>query len=204
MVGAQEAAAPPARGFSFSKRICMHLNELLETIPAYARDLKLNFSSLSQQQELTEQQIWGTMVASAVASRNKQLTRAVLTEAAIHLTPQALEAAKGAAAVMGMNNVYYRFLHLTSNEKYRIMPARLRMNIIRTHGVEAVDFELWSAAVSAINGCAACVDAHEKVIREKGLGEEAVLAAVRMAAVIHGLATVLDAETVLAPQAVSD
>jgi alkyl hydroperoxide reductase subunit D len=181
----------------------MNLNELLETVPAYARDLKLNFSSLTQQPELNEQQIWGTIVASAVASRNAELTQAVLAEAATHLTPQALEAAKGAAAVMGMNNVYYRFLHLTSNEKYRTMPARLRMNIIRSHGVDAVDFELWSAAVSAINGCAACVDSHEKVIREKGLGEEAVLAAVRLAAVIHGLASVLDAERVASPQPVS-
>ncbi len=181
----------------------MNLNELLETVPAYARDLKLNFSSLSQQPELTKQQIWGTMVASVVASRNDELTQAVLAEASAHLTPQALEAAKGAAAVMGMNNVYYRFLHLASNEKYRTMPARLRMNIIRTHGVDAVDFELWCAAVSAINGCAACVDSHEKVVREKGLSEEAVLAAVRLAAVVHGLATVLDAERVASPQPVS-
>ncbi len=197
MQGTAEAASHLLRG------ALMNLNELLETVPAYARDLKLNFSSLTQQPELNEQQIWGTIVASAVASRNAELTQAVLAEAATHLTPQALEAAKGAAAVMGMNNVYYRFLHLTSNEKYRTMPARLRMNIIRSHGVDAVDFELWSAAVSAINGCAACVDSHEKVIREKGLGEEAVLAAVRLAAVIHGLASVLDAERVASPQPVS-
>ena len=32
---------------------------------------------------------------------------------------------------MGMNNIYYRFLHLSSNEKYKTMPARLRMNAIR-------------------------------------------------------------------------
>jgi lipoyl-dependent peroxiredoxin subunit D len=205
VVDALEAALrrTPQAAFRFGERNFMNLNELMETIPAYARDLKLNFSSLSQQPELTEQQIWGTIVASAVASRNPELTQAVLTEAGGHLTPQALEAAKGAAAVMGMTNVYYRFLHLTSNEKYRTMPARLRMNILRTHGVEAVDFELWAAAVSAINGCAACVDAHEKVMREKGLGEEAVLAAIRLAAVIHGLVAVLDAERVPTPQAVS-
>lgn len=87
----------------------MTLNELLETVPAYARDLKLNFSTLTQQPELSAQQIWGTVVASAVASRNEELTRATLAEAAAHLSPQALEAAKGAAAIMGMNNIYYRF-----------------------------------------------------------------------------------------------
>lgn len=181
----------------------MTLNELIETVPAYARDLKLNFSTLTQQPELTPQQTWGTAVAAAVASRNGELTQAVLAKAAGHLSPQALEAAKGAAAIMGMNNVYYRFMHLTANQNYRNMPARLRMNIIRSHGVEPADFELWCAVVSAINGCSVCVDSHEKTVREKGLSEEAVLAAIRLASVIHALATVFDAEKVSAAQAVS-
>ena len=181
----------------------MTLTELMETVPAYARDLKLNFSTLSQQKELTEQQSWGTIVASAVASRNIELTKAVLAEAASHLSPQALDAAKAAAAIMGMNNVYYRFQHLTTNENYRTMPARLRMNVLRSHGVDHVDFELWSLAASAIKGCGVCVDSHEKVIREKGLSEDAVLAAVRLASVVHGLATVLDAEKVAVPEALA-
>ncbi len=136
------------------------LNELRDSLPGYAKDLKLNLSSLMQQTELTKQQVWGTLVASAIASRNNELTDAILAEATVNLSAQALEAAKGAAAIMGMNNVYYRFLHLTSNEKYRTMPARLRMNIIRSHGVEPADFELWSTTVSAINGCGTCVDSH--------------------------------------------
>jgi alkyl hydroperoxide reductase subunit D len=181
----------------------MNLNELMETLPVYARDLKLNFSTLSQQKELTEQQIWGTLVASAVASRNSDLTKAMLTEAALHLSPQALDAAKAAAAIMGMNNVYYRFQHLTSNENYRTMPAKLRMNVLRSHGVDQVDFELWSAAASAIKGCGVCVDSHEKIVRHKGLSEDAVLAAIRLASVIHGLATVLDAEKVGEPEAIA-
>jgi alkyl hydroperoxide reductase subunit D len=181
----------------------MNLDELMETVPAYARDLKLNFSSLKQQPDLNEQQTWGTIVATAIASRNAELTQSVLAEAATHLSSAALEAAKGAAAVMGMNNVYYRFLHLTSNPNYRTMPARLRMNIIRSHGIDPVDFELWCAAVSAVNGCGTCVDSHEKVLREKGLSEAAVLAAIRLAGVIHGLATVFDAEGVNSAQPVS-
>lgn len=182
----------------------MTIQELLETLPAYARDLKLNLSALMQQPALNEQQSWGTLVASAIACRNEEFTRVALAEAAAHLTPQALEAAKAAAAIMGMNNIYYRFgHHMTSNETYRSMPARLRMNIIRSHRVDQADFELWCVAVSAINGCAACVDSHEKVVRDKGMSEETVLAAVRLAAVIHGIATVLDAERVAASQPVS-
>ena len=175
-----------------------------ETVPPYGRDLKLNFLSLKQQSDLNEQQIWGTIVAAAIASRNSEFTQAALAEAAHHLSGPALQAAKGAAAMMmGMNNVYYRFLHLASNPNYKTMPARLRMNLIHPHGVEPVDFELWCAAVSAVNGCSACVDSHEKVIREKGLNEEAILAAIRLAAVIHGLATVLDAEKIPSAQPLS-
>jgi alkyl hydroperoxide reductase subunit D len=175
----------------------MSIDTLIEGLPSYSKDLKLNYSTLVRQNnELTAQQLWGTVVASAIATRNDQLTASALEEAAKHLTPQALEAAKGAAAVMGMNNIYYRFLHLTSNEKYSTLPARLRMNVMRTHGADHVDFELWALAVSAINGCGKCVDSHEKVVREKGVPEETVLAVVRVASVLHAIGGVLDTERV--------
>ena len=178
----------------------MNLDALMDGLPSYAKDLKLNFSSVVRQQtELTPQQAWGTLVASAIASRNQELVSAVMDEAATQLSPEALEAAKGAAAIMGMNNIFYRFLHLVSNEKYRSMRAGLRMNVIRSHGIDPLDFELWSTAVSAINGCGACVDAHEKTLREKGISEEKILAAVRIASVTHAIAVVLDTEIVAQP-----
>jgi alkyl hydroperoxide reductase subunit D len=176
----------------------MSVDTLVGLIPDYAKDLRLNLPAVLRQTELNEQQLWGTVVATALASRNRQVIESLLAEAQTHLSPEAFNGAKGAAAVMGMNNIYYRFLHLTSNEKYRTIPARLRMNVIRMHGTDPIDFELWCTAVSAINGCAACVDAHERVIREKGLTEEAILAAIRIASVVHGVAAVLDAEVVAA------
>jgi alkyl hydroperoxide reductase subunit D len=95
----------------------MSIDLLIDSLPGYAKDLKLNYSTLVRlNTELTPQQLWGTVVASALATRNAELTEAVLAEGAKQLTPQALEAAKAASAVMGMNNIYYRFLHLTSNE----------------------------------------------------------------------------------------
>ena len=181
----------------------MNLDALIETLPQYSKDLKLNFASVVQQQtELTEQQLWGTVVASAIASRNEQLIAAAVDEAATHLTVEALDAAKAAAAIMGMNNIFYRFKHLTSNEKYSTMRGGLRMNVMRTHGIDPLDFELWATVVSAINNCAACVDAHEKTLREKGFTEEKILAAVRIAAVLHAVAVVLDAEKVATAQPV--
>jgi alkyl hydroperoxide reductase subunit D len=182
----------------------MPIDTLIDGLPNYAKDLKLNYSTLVRQNnELTAQQLWGTVVASAIASRNAELTAGALEEGAKHLTPQALEAAKAAAAVMGMNNIYYRFLHLTSNEKYSTLPARLRMNVMRTHGVDHIDFELWALAVSAINGCGKCVDSHEKVVREKDTSEETILAIVRVASVLHAIGAVLDTERVAAPEAVA-
>jgi alkyl hydroperoxide reductase subunit D len=173
----------------------MSLDAIIDTLPDYAKDLKLNYSSLVRNNsELTPSQLWGTVVATAIATRNRELTGAAITHASTQLTPTALEAAKAAAAIMGMNNIYYRFHHLSSNEKYATLPGRLRMNILRTHGADPVDFELWSLAVSAINGCGKCVDAHEKVVREKGISEETVAAIVRVASVIHAIGPVLEAE----------
>ncbi len=181
----------------------MPIDNLIDTLPDYAKDLKLNYSTLVRQNtELTEQQLWGTVVSTTIATRNARLTEAALPEGASHLSAQALSAAKAAAAVMGMNNIYYRFLHLSSNEKYATMPARLRMNVLRTHGVDPVDFELWSLAVSAVNGCGKCVDSHEKVLLGKGVTEDLILAAVRVASVVHAIGTVLDAEAVAEPVAV--
>jgi alkyl hydroperoxide reductase subunit D len=105
-----------------------------------------------------------------------------------------MTAAKAAAAVMAMNNIYYRFTHLASATDYRTMPARLRMNVIGKPGVEKADFELWSLAVSAINGCGTCIDAHERELRAAGLSAEMIQAAVRIAAVVHAVAVTLESE----------
>lgn len=185
----------------------MDIETLVDNLPSSAKDLKLNFSTLVRNNsELSSQQLWGTVVASALATRSAPLTSAILAAAAAQLSPQALEAARTAAAIMGMNNIFYRFHHLSSNERYGTMPARLRMNGLRGHGVEEVDFELWSLAASAINGCGKCVDAHERVVREKGATEELVMAVVRVAAVIHAIGAVVDAveaERLAVPQGVA-
>jgi alkyl hydroperoxide reductase subunit D len=173
----------------------MSLDAIIDTLPDYAKDLKLNYSSLVRNNtELTPNQLWGTVVATAIATRNNALTGAAIAHASTYLTPTALEAAKAAAAIMGMNNIYYRFHHLSSNEKYATLPARLRMNVLRTHGADPVDFELWSLAVSAINGCGKCVDSHEKIVRDNGISEETIAAIVRVTSVIHAIGPVLEAQ----------
>jgi alkyl hydroperoxide reductase subunit D len=173
----------------------MSLDALLESIPPFAKDIKLNLGAVLRQTELNPQQLWGTALACAIAARNPSVLNAISVESRAHLSEQAADAARTAASIMSMNNVYYRFLHLTENEKYKTIPARLRMQGIRTHGVDAADFELWCTAVSAINNCKTCVASHEQVLREKGITEDQVAAAIRIAAVVHAAAVVLDAAT---------
>lgn len=175
----------------------MSLDALRNSLPDYAKDLKLNLGSLATEPLLTQQQLAGTFVASALASRNAAVIRALLAEFGPKLSAEALVAAKAAAAIMGMNNVYYRFTHLVGGD-YAQMPARLRMNIMAKPGVEKVDFELWSLAVSAINGCGMCMESHEKIVLHGGLSKEQVQAAVRIASVVHATAAVLDGEMALA------
>ena len=173
------------------------MDALKDRIPDYAKDLRLNLSSVLTPQGapgLSESQLWMTALASAIASRNAELARAIEAEAATRLQPVEIEAARAAAAIMGMNNVYYRFLHLVEDDEYSKLPAKLRMNVIGSPGIAKADFELISLAVSAVNGCGKCVTAHERILRQHEVGREAVQSAVRIASVMHALAGVLDYE----------
>jgi alkyl hydroperoxide reductase subunit D len=175
----------------------MSLESLKTALPESAKDLKLNLGSLATEPALTVQQRAGTFVAAALASRSDAVTRAIVAEFGPQLSAGALEAAKAAAAIMAMNNIYYRFTHLVGGD-YPKMPAKLRMNVIARPGVEKADFELWSLAVSAVNSCGMCMEAHERVMREAGLLAEQVQAAVRIASVVHAVAVTLDGEAALA------
>ncbi|MEZ6020697.1 MAG: carboxymuconolactone decarboxylase family protein [Planctomycetota bacterium] len=170
------------------------MDALKEFLPDYAKDVRLNLSAATKSDHLSEQQLWGTLLACAAACREGRLLRHLDQEAHGHLSPEAHQAALSAAAVMGMNNVYYRFLHLASNKEYGSMPARLRMQVIGNPGVDKADFELWCLAVSAINGCGMCIDSHEKVVRQAGVSTHAIQDAVRIASIVHSAAAVLETE----------
>jgi lipoyl-dependent peroxiredoxin subunit D len=173
----------------------MDLTTIRNRIPDHARDLKLNLASVLTVEGapgLTETQILATALASAIAARNHVLATELQNVVAPNLTAADVNAAKAAASIMGMNNIYYRFLHLVGNDEYAKLPARLRMNVIGNPGVDKLDFELYSLAVSAINGCGACVASHERVVRQGGISAEGVQSAVRIAAVIHGIAVAIE------------
>ncbi len=171
------------------------LDDIRDALPDYARDLKLNLGSVltpSGAPGLNQRQIWATALATAIASRNVPFAREVEALARAHLDEAHLTASRAAAAIMGMNNVYYRFLHLVDDVEYGRMPARLRMNVIGNPGIDKNDFELLSLAVSAVNGCGGCIVAHERKLRESGVTREAVQSAVRIAATLHAVAGALE------------
>ncbi|MER7129221.1 carboxymuconolactone decarboxylase family protein [Streptosporangium saharense] len=176
----------------------MSVDNLKGALPDYAKDVKLNLGSLVTTSSLGEQQLWGTLLACAAATRSQRVIAEIAAEAADTLSAEAFRAAKGAAAIMAMNNVYYRSMHLIGDETYATMPARLRMTIIGNPGVDKVDFELWSLAVSAIGGCGRCLESHEQVLREAGLSREQIQEAIRIAAVVNAVAAVLESEAALA------
>ncbi|HEV8406848.1 MAG TPA: carboxymuconolactone decarboxylase family protein, partial [Sphingomicrobium sp.] len=130
------------------------------------------------------------LIACAHGTGYKPLVEAAESEAEGRLSDEVLDAARGAAAVMAMNNVYYRFVHLAANPEYGKMPARLRMNIIASHGIAKQEFELMSLAVSAMNGCGMCIDSHERVLLGHGVKPDAIQSAVRIAAVMSALARI--------------
>ncbi|MEH1014541.1 carboxymuconolactone decarboxylase family protein [Micromonospora sp. CPCC 206060] len=175
----------------------MGLDAIKAALPEYAKDIKLNLGSTVATSTLTKDQAWGTALACAVAARNPVVLAEIAAEAAEHLKPEAVEAAKGAATIMAMNNIYYRAKHLIGDEQYASMPARLRMQIIARPGVEKGDFELWCLAVSAITGCGVCLESHEKTLRGAGFTREQVHEGLRIAAVVHAAAVALDAEAAL-------
>jgi len=164
------------------------IEALRATIPDVAKDIKLNLQSVLQPGPLTPAQRWGVAVASAASTRNTALRDAVIADAAAEVGADVLDDALAAAALMAMNNVYYRFRHMVGKPSYSQMPARLRMQRIAKPLTNKADFELFCLAVSAINGCEMCIRSHEEVVVKGGITEDQVHDAIRIAATISATA----------------
>ncbi|AFR48779.1 MULTISPECIES: alkyl hydroperoxide reductase [Gordonia] len=175
----------------------MSIDNLKEALPEYAKDLKLNLGSISRTTALTEEQLWGTLLSTAAATRNAKVLSEIADEAADTLSAEAYNAALGAASIMGMNNVFYRGRGFLDG-KYDDLRPGLRMNIIGNPGVDKAAFELWSFAVSSINGCGHCVAAHENTLREAGVDREAIFEALKVASIVSGVAQAIATTEVLA------
>jgi lipoyl-dependent peroxiredoxin subunit D len=172
----------------------MTINTIKQQLHSWAKDTKLNLGSVLSEEgapELSLAQIHGIALACAYNTGNRQLIHAMQTEAKTTLSTQAMQAAKSACTVMAMNNVYYRFVHLMPDGAFAQMPANLRMSVIGNPGIDKVDFELYSLAISAINGCGMCMEAHVGTVNKTGISKTGVQSCVRIASVIQATACAL-------------
>ncbi|WP_454786071.1 carboxymuconolactone decarboxylase family protein [Legionella sp. WA2024007413] len=172
----------------------MSIEQLKQMIPDFAKDIRLNVSSLFgnvTQSGLTEAQFYGVALSVAYTLKDNHIIDAIKTEGSSYITVELEQAVKTAAALMAMNNIYYRAIHLAENKELAAMPANLRMNAMLNPGVPKADFELFALAVSAINGCGMCIHSHVKQLLEHELNKVAVQSVLRIAAILNALSFVL-------------
>lgn len=173
----------------------MSINSIKNLLPEFAKDIKLNLSTILTTEgalDLTQKQIYAIALSSAYATKNAFLISAIHEEASLYLQENEIAAAKSAATIMAMNNIYYRFIHLATDKSFASMPAKLRMNIIGNPGVDKIDFELNCLAVSALNGCGMCMDAHTKELNKAGVTTLAIQSSVRIASVMNAVAMAIN------------
>lgn len=164
-----------------------NLESLRAQLPDFAKDIRLNLGTVLTAEgapDLNEDQIHGIALASAYATKNVDVIAAIEGEFSGRVTPETVAAAKSAACIMGMNNVYYRAAHLVNDEEIRKLPAKLRMNVIGAPGIAKGDFELMCLAVSAINGCGACLESHAHEVGKAGISKLGVQSSLRIAATV--------------------
>ncbi len=165
------------------------LEALREALPDAAKDLRLNLQSVLRSELLTPDQTWGIALTSAYFLKDDTLRAAILHEVQqAGVSEAVVDDAKAAAALMGMNTIYYRFRHMVGKEPYAQLPARLRMQRMATPASDKATFELFSMACAVLAGCELCVRSHEASILKHGLTPEHVHESVRIAAVLAGVA----------------
>jgi len=167
------------------------LQSIRDRIPAYAKDLKLNLDTVISRSSLLPGDAAGAALAAAVAAESPDLVAALRGHEA--LDPVHAEAALTAAALMGMNNVWYPFVEMAGDESLRTMRAELRMNAYATHGgVGKLAFELYALAASIVGKCEYCVRSHAKLLTESGLTTQQLRDVGRIAATVNAAALALE------------
>ncbi|HTE01908.1 MAG TPA: carboxymuconolactone decarboxylase family protein [Mucilaginibacter sp.] len=158
----------------------------------YLRDLKLNLTSTLTSEHLSTKECALIGLSTAINNNNQPLTQ-YFTRYAEEQGATVAETgeAAGCASLLASNNVFYRFRHFTQKEKYGQIPARIRMQLMMKPVTGKEFFELMSLAISAVNGCEMCVNAHEDSLIKLGTTEERVFDAVRIASLVTATGKVI-------------
>lgn len=173
----------------------MNIEQLNNALPDYAKDIRLNLSSVLTEEgaeELNQKQIYSIALSVAYALKNAKVSESILEAAKGVISDTDMNAAKSAATIMAMNNIYYRFIHLVGDKSFLSLPAKLRMNVIGNPGLDKIDFELNCLAVSAINGCGMCIDVHANTLMKTGFSKLGIQSAIRIASVLNAVSTAIE------------
>src|SRR6476620_4050813 len=158
----------------------------------YLRDLKLNFNSTLTSEHLSEKECGLLGLSIAANNQNKTLINFYKNYSLENgATAEEVSEAVACASLLASNNIFYRFRHFTQKEKYGQIPARIRMQIMVKPITGKEFFELLSLAVSAVNGCEMCVNAHEDSLIKMGTTEERIFDAVRIASLVTATGKVI-------------
>lgn len=167
-----------------------NLNELLNSIPEYAKDAKINLQSILNKENniLEVRQKYLIALACAYNIQDQDIINVLGTESKEILTDQEIKSAKIAASIMAMNTIYYRFIHLVDNgDEYLKIPAGLRMQGIANHGIDKETFEAMSLAIAALVGCGMCLSSHEKQLAKAGWTKNKIQATIKISAILNAV-----------------
>lgn len=161
------------------------LTLLEEGASRYLRDFKLNLNSTLSSEFLSGREIGLIGLSTAINNNNKPLADFYTAFSKENgASVEEVSEAVSCASLLSSNNVFYRFRHFTQKEKYSQIPARIRMQIMMKPVTGKEFFELLSLAISAVNGCEMCVNAHEDSLIKLGTTEERIFDAVRVASLV--------------------
>jgi alkyl hydroperoxide reductase subunit D len=159
-----------------------------ESIPDHSKDIRLNVDSVINRSGLDPVDAHAVAYVSALAAGNGGLAFQIEMNGPLFLAEAEREAAKTAASLMGMNNVWYPFVEMAGDEGMKGLPAGLRMNAYATHGgVSKKKFEMYSLAASIIGKCHFCVKSHYDTLKKEGMTTQELMAVGRIAAVVHAI-----------------
>ena len=169
------------------------LNLIKSRIPDYAKDIRLNIDGTIARSSLEGNDAVGVALAAAFAAKSTVIIEAIKSSGAI--TPEEINAALTAAALMGMNNVWYPFVEMAGDEDLKSQGAQLRMNAYATNGgVDKRRFEMYALAASIVGKCHFCVKSHFDLLRKEGMSTTQLRDVGRIAAVINAASQVMAAE----------
>src|SRR5437867_2855548 len=169
------------------------LNSIKDLIPDYAKDIRLNIDGTIARSSLAPNEAVGVALAAAFAAKSKPISDLLRTSNG--LAPEEVQGALTAAALMGMNNVWYPYVEMTEDADIKGSPAGLRMNAYATHGgVDKRRFEMYALGASIIGKCHFCVRSHFDNLKQEGLSTQQLRDIGRIAAVINAAAQVIAAQ----------